>query len=423
MSEADPHHLQDARLVALISVPARLSPALGDETGGDEAGDALPDIGGRPLASHQLDFALSCGASHIVVIGDGASEAALGLRHKTEAAGHHFSIVSGPHSLAGIISDNDGVLVMQPGLFAQSEAALKAIQAADGERVLTLASGAGTTAGFERIDLERAWAGLLLVDGQRMEQLLDLPEDCDPFPALLRIALQARLREVQLRDKVLSNGSWIKIRPDTDMAALDKLWLARQLPTAAKFSPCDTLSRQILFRCKAWLLPSAKSRLPLLIGAGVMAAASLATAWLGYSYVSFLGVAITALIAGLFALVARTDHGRFAVQTKPKWRRILPHLGVDSLLFACCWLALGNAGLPYAPLLLFLGLNSTGLTRLSQKFGVLTDRFAIALVLAIVVNFGLLGIIASLIGVLLWSVSLIWGEDEGEIAQKEPDQG
>lgn len=417
MSKADTHNPHEARLVALICLPARE---------GSPSDGKLPDIGGRSLALHQLDFALACGARQVVAIGDGASEAASGLRHKAEDAGLQFSIASGPHSLAGIIRGPDGVLVMQAGLFAQSEAALEIMKTADGERVLTLASGAGTNAGFERIDLERAWAGLLLLDGERMDQLLDLPEDSDPFPALLRIALQAHLPEVQISEQALSDGSWAKIGPASDVGSIEADWLARQLPAAKGFSPSNSFARQIVKRCKKWLLPSAKSCVFLWGGAGLIAAASLAAGWAGYFYVSFVGVAVVALMTALIGLVNHIERGQFFAKVPPKWQRMFPHPAVDALLLGCCWLSLGGDGLTdiFPPLMLVLVANIPGARATKGRYSFYNDRVDIAIILSLSTIYGFqeaammgLAVLVAVLNVFNSAASA----DEPE--NNEPDQG
>ena len=54
--------------------------------------------------------------------------------------------------------------------------------------VLVLPVEAGVAAGFERIDINHAWAGALRMPGRIVAGLGDLPADWNPVAALLRLA-------------------------------------------------------------------------------------------------------------------------------------------------------------------------------------------------------------------------------------------
>lgn len=387
---------EEHRLVVLISIPAR---------GEANSETDMPMIGGRSLASHQLDFALACGAGQVVALGDGSSATALALRHQAEAADLQFSIASGPHSLAGIIRDEDWALVMQEGLLALNSSAIAAVRNADGERVLTLSSGAGTHAGFERIDLERAWAGLMLLDAKRMEGLLSLPEDCDPFPALLRIALQARLPEVQLRERALSDGSWVKVRPDSDMISIEEAWLARVIPEAKPTSVSSYFSMQMFKRLGRKLMPASKSLAAIVAAGSATFAGAIACIWFEYFAGGFLLLALGTPLFTLANNLVSVSYGPFTPPIKPRWSAskslaVLP----DAALAACCILAIDAEWFLqiYPPLLLLVLLRSEEWRSTGGFRALLTDRVLIACLLAVSALVGLheimIGFIALMIG-------------------------
>lgn len=168
---------------------------------------ALPAIAGQSLARRQLAFAREAGCSSVIAFGGGASPDAIDLRHAAERAGMKYQVISTSHALPGIIGDEDSLLVLQPDLLPESRTALELLRA-EGERLLVVSSGPGVSAGLERIDLDRAWAGALTLPGKWLGMVANLPEDAAPQPALLRIALQQRLPEARLADDMLDDGRW-----------------------------------------------------------------------------------------------------------------------------------------------------------------------------------------------------------------------
>ncbi len=96
------------------------------------------------------------------------------------------------------------MLVQQPGLWPDCHVAVGHLSA--DPIILVLPSGAGQQAGFERIDLDRAWAGVLTMPAILLQKLDNLPEDIAPAPALLRIALQNRLAETRLPVSLIDDG-------------------------------------------------------------------------------------------------------------------------------------------------------------------------------------------------------------------------
>lgn len=167
----------------------------------------LPAIAGKSIAHRQLLFARECGCESVIAFGGGASPDGIDLRHSAERMGMKYQVISTCHALPGIIGNHDSLLVLQPGLLPEARTALDLLRA-EGERVLVVSAGPGATAGFERIDLDRAWAGALTIPGEWLGKLASLPEDFAPHGALLRIALQQRLPEARLPDSTLDDGRW-----------------------------------------------------------------------------------------------------------------------------------------------------------------------------------------------------------------------
>ena len=193
----------------------------GQPRGGD--GKAPLAVAGKSLAQRQLDFALAAGCESVIALGDGGSAEAIALRHAAEAAGARFQAIRDSHGLLGAVRAEDELLALAPGLLPEAEAALEVL--GKGKVVLVLPAGAGTAAGFERIDLERAWAGALVVGGAHVERLSDLPADIEPASALVRIALQGHVKERRLPDDLIADGSWTVLREGAVMQAAEQGWV------------------------------------------------------------------------------------------------------------------------------------------------------------------------------------------------------
>ena len=214
---------------------------------------AQPPIAGKTVAERQLLFAREVGCEMAFAHGGGASEQAIRLRHMAERIGMRFQTVSNAHALAGSIGSGDSLLVMQPGLLPEARQALELLRA-DGDRALVMSAGPGTSAGLERIDLDRAWGGALTIPGSWLGSLTDLPEDAAPHAALLRIALQKGLPEARLDDAILDDGRWTVVTGAEAAVARQSGWLRSYAGKAPATSPSRWLARFAVTRAGAWML-------------------------------------------------------------------------------------------------------------------------------------------------------------------------
>lgn len=207
----------------------------------DPADPHIPRFLGRTTAQRQVEFAAACGCREAIVLGGGGTAEAIATRHLAEDLGLTVREVSGPHALARAGLVGERLLVLQPDLLPDPTALPTGAGQAGG-CVITLAAGPGVEAGHERIDLARAWAGALVLPGALLPRLLDLPEDAEAAPALLRIALQAGLPEVPLAVAHLADGRWFLARTPADGRLAEEKWLARHMAPARG----DPLSRQFV---------------------------------------------------------------------------------------------------------------------------------------------------------------------------------
>lgn len=365
---------------ALISIAAQPK---------DRATGQAVAIAGQKLAQRQLGFALAAGCQRIIALGDGAAPEAIALRHAAEAAGARFQVIKGGHGLLGAVRAADELLVLAPGLLAEDPNALAQLE--KGNTVLVLPAGTGVAAGFERIDLERAWAGALIVPGGLVERLADLPDDSDPHAALLRIALQARVPERRLEEAVLGEGSWSLARDADTADELERTWLKRHLPVLPVGAVSARLSQFALRNLAGRLLPS-PSALPVSLGGAIAAlVAAVAIAWKwspasGFALLAFGGLlaAFAAELAHLRAAPFVRETGRFNLLAALPWL-------VDIALLGCGVAAIGGGWLQalFPPLMLVGGLHGTRIGDRKDPGAVLGDRPLLALVFAFAAAFGL----------------------------------
>ncbi len=266
--------------------------------GADGGYRASIEFAGRSIALRQLDLALALGCERIVCLADHLHQPLLPLQHRCEAAGARFHVVTGPRPLVGLLRATDELLVLAEGLLPLESSVFELLSKHSG--VLVLPAETGIPAGFERVDLNHAWAGALSMPGRLVERLAELPPDCDVIGSLLRIALQSRVPEIPLPDAVLAEGRWPLVARQEQAAALEPSWLRRHLPQTAGFSPFSSLAKILLSTFGVALLRRGRRAGAYLAIAPILALGGLA---LGLGFSPALGFLLTVLsfIAAQFA--------------------------------------------------------------------------------------------------------------------------
>ena len=306
----------------------------------------------------------------------------IALQHRVEGAGAKFNLIAGPRPLAGLVNAADELVVVGEGLLPAAPEAKAALE--NGPGVLVLPVEAGVAAGFERIDLNHAWAGVLAMPGRLVERLNQLPPDCDATSALLRIALQGRVPLRNLPEAVLSERRWALLASRAQLAEFEPEWFRRHVAPPPPFAPGRAAARLAMRGAGAKLL--AKGWKPGMMAAGgaLVAALGVGAAWFGLPVLGMAacGLGWLALEAGrvLTAFAAAGSAG----ETKPD--RTIPAAGVaiDVLLVAVLALALSGGWMErlYPPLVL-LGAARVAGGLIPAKWAELAeDRAVLALLLA-----------------------------------------
>jgi len=339
-------------------------------------------VAGKSLARRQLDFALAAGCERIIALGNGAAPEAIALRHAAEARGARYQSIGDAHGLLGAVPAGDELLVLSPALLAEDRRALDALER--GTAVLVLPAGPGVAAGFERIDLERAWAGALVMSGRLVERLADLPPDSEATAALLRIALQARVAEKRLPEEVLADGTWSIVGEESDAAARQNAWLKRNLPSRSGFGVSHLVVRFGLERFAIRLLDLPRASIGLWAAvATALTAGAAVSAW-GPAAAGFVLIALGALLAEFAAGLACLRNAPFGQVGSRRSERVLSWL-VDVGLVACAALSIDGGWLQRLfPPLVLVGVLRAGRPQGWTGFAALLgDRALLALLFAI----------------------------------------
>lgn len=237
-------------------------------------------MGGVTLVRHQLALALAAGSRRILCLARGIGPELIELQHEAERAGASFHVIAGAHGLSGLVTAADEVLVVTEGLLPTLADALRLMDSA--ATVLVQPAEIGIPAGFERIDLNSASAGLMLVPGRLVDRLMDLPPDSDPASALLRIALQAGIAQRPVPDEILHGGRWLLVRSETEAQDAENGWVVRHTAGVATTAG-PLLARTLVRHYGSALLHGGNSGLVGTGTAALLGALGLALAWAGWS--------------------------------------------------------------------------------------------------------------------------------------------
>ncbi|MXO72273.1 hypothetical protein [Alteraurantiacibacter buctensis] len=355
--------------LALICLPA---------FGGE--GAPARQVLGRWLGEWQADHAVDCGCSALFILGGGGGAEAIAVRQAAEQQGLKVREIATPHALAGAVAPGELLLVIQPQVLPSS---LAWAEGTDHRGLVSVfPSAPGVEAGFERIDLGRAWAGVMLVPGHAVNRLLELPEDVEAAPALLRIALQAGVPDRRLPEAMIASGDWPLLGRGVPVHLHEEKWLLRRF--AAEVGEGGGLTTRLChWALRRWgaSLPGQPAAIPAALGAGVvLTAGAVAAAWYGLGAAGFALLALAALALEAAGAVASLQRGR------ERFRRRLPLLRrvIDAGLLACGYLGVEGRWFRQAfpALVLVLGLNLPAAKDAKGWQAALGDRAPVAAVLA-----------------------------------------
>jgi hypothetical protein len=366
----------------------------------------LLELAGRSLASRQLDLALHLGCERVICVAGGLDRPVIALQHQAEAAGASFNLIAGPRPLLGLVGAGDELLGFADGLLASAAEAQAALAGKSG--VLVVSVEPGIAAGFERIDLNHAWAGMFSMPGRLVGRLTELPPDCDAVSALLRIALQGKVPERILPEAVLGDARWAMVQSQAQLAGLEPDWFRRHAAPLTPFAPGRALARLAMRAWGAWLL-GRRVKPWMLAQLGAV----------------FAGVGVAAAFSGLaLAGIGLCGFGWVLVECGEALRPMARDSTGGERLRSLDYLARGFVlditfvavlALPLAggwPARLFAALVLMGLVRLAERLigpkwaEFLQDRAVLAVVLAAAMQLGVLPLATQVLSLLLLAALL-----------------
>jgi len=345
-----------------------------------EAGDenAITFVG-KSVCQRQLDFARAWGCEEVILHGLRTSRNVAEMRRYAEKQGLRFHSISSAHSIAGLVGETGDLLVLQPGLLPLSPELLHALR--DGHQIAVASAPSATRAGFERIDVENAWAGALTLPASLLKELERLPEDCAPAPSLLRIALQARLPLTKVSEELLSEGDWKLVQAANDADVGEKIWVGNALErrgigcVSGKIANASlqSIGGRLAMEPRAKLGSAAFMILLLVIGAIVT--------WSGFAWAGFLLIALSVPVAQFAIGLARLETFPFG---KVRGWPLLAY-AADLAIFLSGFLAIESFAYrqAFAPLVLAISLLLLDRRALLATVRPARDRGVIAALLAL----------------------------------------
>ena len=288
-------------------------------------------VGGASVVRHQLALALAAGCEKIACHARGLGPELIALQREAERSGASFHLVAGPHGLSSLVTAADEVVVIGDGLLPTTGDALRLL--GSGAVVLVQPAESGIPAGFERIDLNHAAAGLMLVPGRLVDRLMELPADVDPGSALLRIALQAGVSQRPVPDEVRLGGRWILVRSEAGAHDAEDGWMVRHTADCAR-TPGALLARTLVRKFGSALLHGGRSGLIGTAIAGVLAILGLAFCWFGWAAPGFVLAGIAWVLQRATAALEMLRREALALHAGNSWLDQVLAAAFDVILIA-----------------------------------------------------------------------------------------
>lgn len=249
--------------------------------GGSGEPRAFLRVGGMTVASQQLALALALHCERVICLAQGMRPELIELQHAAEAAGARFHVIGGPRALLGLVTAADELVVLGDGLFTSTGDAAALLE--QGQAVLVQPVEQGLAAGFERIDLNHAAAGAMRIPGRLVEQIAELPPECDAASALQRLALQAGVRQRPIASAITEQVFWVLLASEQQAHALEPQWVRQRTGADTPLGPSRALALAAVRRFGPALLHAGSGAGHVAIGAALLAVIGLGAGWLGSS--------------------------------------------------------------------------------------------------------------------------------------------
>lgn len=262
-------------------------------------------IGGMTVARQQAALALELGCERVICIARGLAPEVLEVQHLVEAGGARFNLVGQARAMVGLVTAVDEVFVLADGLFVSAGPAAALLE--EGQAILVQPVESGLAAGFERIDLNHAWAGAMRLPGRLVERLAELPTDYDANSALSRIALQAGIRQRAIPAPGADGLFWSLVRSEDEAHALEPLWIRQRTSGEGALSPTGALALLAVRNFGPAMLHAGTGAQALVVAAVIVLLLALGAGWFGLVPLGLGLVVLGWLLRETGALLARIE--------------------------------------------------------------------------------------------------------------------
>ncbi len=272
----------------------------------NDAGRELPRTAlirhcGLPVAAHQSDMALAGGCEKLIYVIDDQTQAdAEALKRRTADAGVTVVFLKRARDLRAHVTASDELLVLAAGLLPGPRL-FRQITTKPG--VATFPADWAVPAGFERIDREVAWAGVLVTRGAVVEGLSELDDDIDLVAALLRLTLQSGTQCRKLDETEFEEGDWLFANDADALAAREARWYRGNADAIDFRAPGIAIAETAGARLARDIIGTRYQTLPSVLAISMLMAALMVSAF-GWLVAGF----ILAGAAFLFARAGRAVH-------------------------------------------------------------------------------------------------------------------
>jgi hypothetical protein len=363
-------------------------------------------VGGHSLAWHQVQAALALACERIVCLADAPGPALATLQREVEGRNATFHAIAHHRALSGLVRAADTLLVFAPGVLPDRDWLAGTFGARAGVAVLP-ADGA-VEQGFERIDRDRAWAGVLATRGDAVESLGVLEPDADPIAGLLRVALQRGANAVALPEKWLDDGRWALIgTPDAAERYQDR-WYQRHVPEPPLELPGKALAHR-LARTIVARVDNAARTAGIIAGGVLLALGSALGGYLGHSAAGLAGLTAA---SGLFdvgaalTLLSRAGSGEQARRWPGHARLAL--LDIALVMIAASPVTFQGWTDAFAALMLIGVMRLAAEGNAPRILRPLADRTLVLLALCFAAAAGALGPSVAILSLLGLSLRIFW---------------
>jgi hypothetical protein len=322
----------------------------------------------------------------ICLVGDFDGELA-SLQRDAEAAGAQFHAISGARQLSPLITSADELLVVADGLMVPPRRAVELLSGS--HCVVVQPVEIGLPAGFERVDINHATAGLMLIPGRLVERLMELPSDCDIASSLTRIALQSGVAQCQLPAGAGEGPGWKIIRDEAEAQGLESVWLTMQLAGEPGSTPGTWLARLAVRNLGPTLLHAGSGSKAVMAGAGAAGFLALLAGWFGFVATGFCLAGMGWLIGRCAGALARIERAALLRDPPVISRDAVTSLVADAVIVTLVLWSYPQSISASWPHVVFPPLMLLGLLRILPRSLALRhvewldDRLVLAILLAI----------------------------------------